>query len=238
MAPFLLYLTQKAMARIIYSALVTSIRGSVGGTTFQQNAFGFTVKNKPAMSRIGSIRQHEQRRRLNYVAQGWISLTDAQRASWVSWALAHPVASNHNPSSILSGYQYFLKYNLIHTMFVSTFLAEPASGMLVLPNIAPIVTLSGGVLNFNLLPVSDEPQIFCNVYISAPQQKTHTFSSSFTRAIIVRDLSAGLFNITALYIALFGSLPAIGDTLFFEVQPFGGSIPYIYASQYFNIIVS
>jgi hypothetical protein len=226
------------MARIIYSAIVTSIRGSIGGTTFQQNAFGFSVKNKPAMSRVGSIRQHEQRRRLNYVAQGWLSISDANRASWSAWALAHPVASKHNPSSILSGYQYFLKYNLIHTMFVSTFLAAPNPGTLVLPNIAPIITLSAGVLSINLLPVSDVLAIFGNLYLSAPQKKSHTFSSSFTRAIIVKDFTTGLYDITSFYLAVFGILPSIGDTIFFEVQPFGGSIPYIFASQYFTVIVS
>jgi len=34
------------MARIIYGAIGTEIRGKVGGTVFQGNKHGYTIKNK------------------------------------------------------------------------------------------------------------------------------------------------------------------------------------------------
>ena len=225
------------MARIIYGSIATEINGSVGGSTFQRNAYGFTMKNKPNMARLQSIKQNEQHRRFDYVVKGWQQITSAQRASWVSWALAHPVPAKHNAMAVLDGYSYFLKYNLIHTMFVSTYLAEPNPGTLALPSIVPYLVFSGGNLSVNPQPASDVAAIFFNLYLSPPMSVTRGFSDSFTRAMIVLPLVAGNVNISSYYLSVFGSLPTSSNYIFAEFQLFGGSIPYIFASQKFVLTV-
>jgi len=225
------------MARIIYGSLATEINGSVGGQTFQRNAYGFTIKNKPNMARLQSLKQNEQHRRFDYVVKGWQQITSAQRASWSAWALSHPIPARHNSMAILSGYSYFLKYNLLHTMFVSTFLAEPNPGVLALPAINPYLVMFGGNLSVNPQPAVDVAPIFFNLYLSPPMSQSRSFSNSFTRAMIVLPLVSGNVNISSYYQSVFGSLPASGNSIFAEFQLFGGSIPYIFASQKFILTI-
>jgi len=225
------------MARITYGAIATELRGSVGGSTFQKNKFGFTMKNKPNMARLQSVDQNAQHRLLDYIVKGWQQITDAQRASWSAWALAHPVQSKHNPSAILDGYTYFLRYNLEHALFVSTYLAEPNPGTLALPSINPYLVFFGGALSVNPQPTVDTPAIFFNLFLSPPMAKTRSFSNSFTRGMTVLPLQAGNVDISSFYLGKFGHLPATGNTVFAEFQLWGGSIPYIFGSQKFVLTV-
>jgi hypothetical protein len=225
------------MARIIYGSIATEINGSVGGSTFQRNAYGFTMKNKPNMARLQSIKQNEQHRRLDYVVKGWQQITEVQRSSWNSWALSHPIPAKHNAMAVLTGYTYFLKYNLLHTMFATNYLAEPSAGVLALPSINPYLVYSAGVFSVNSQPDVDILAIFYNLYLSPPMSKTRGFSDSFTRAISIFDLVAGNHDITSAYQAVFGIVPTSGVNIFAEFQLWGGSIPYIFASQKFILNV-
>ena len=74
------------MARIIYSALVTAIRGSVGGTTFQQNQYGSTIKNKPKMIRPRSNQQEKRKIYMTAATQAWGNLTVNRRNAYNTYA--------------------------------------------------------------------------------------------------------------------------------------------------------
>jgi hypothetical protein len=226
------------MARIVYGALATEIRGSIGGTTFQGNAYGFSVKNKANMARLQSERQREAHRRLDYVVKGWQQISQEQRDKWTAWAIAHPVQASNNPSAILDGYGYWLKYNLMHTMWVSTYLAAPNEGTLSLPSLTPYVNNSAGVLAINPVPSFEASAIFFNLYMSPPIPPTKGFSDSYTRAIIVLPVTSGNADITSYYNAVFGSIPPSGSRIMVELQLWGGSIPYIFGSQKFILEVS
>ena len=81
------------MARIIYSALVTQIKGSVGGTTFQSNAYGFTIKNKASVVKPRTMLQERSKKFFASATGAWRKLSQTNRDTWVSWAAAMwPVA--------------------------------------------------------------------------------------------------------------------------------------------------
>ncbi|MFA5386716.1 MAG: hypothetical protein WC297_03565, partial [Candidatus Paceibacterota bacterium] len=101
------------MARVKFSGLVTEIRGSVGGTTFQSNAYGWTIKNKANMIRPNSQLQQLPKTIMARVTSGWSALTVAQRATIDSWAAIYPQYSKHNPDSILSGFAVWVRYWLV-----------------------------------------------------------------------------------------------------------------------------
>lgn len=101
------------MARIIYTALVESIRGSIAGTTFQRNAYGYTIKAKPNMVRPNRQSQQQAKISVLTVSTYWRSMSSTDRAAWATWAELFPLPSRLNPSSNLSGFDYFLKYHLL-----------------------------------------------------------------------------------------------------------------------------
>jgi hypothetical protein len=101
------------MARIIFSSLVTSINGSAGGTTFQRNLYGNTLKNKPHMATPRSQYQNESKRIVSAVTQFWRTMSSVQRQTWIDYANAFPEATRLNPDSYLNGYNLFVKFNCI-----------------------------------------------------------------------------------------------------------------------------
>ena len=125
------------MARITYGGIATSIRGSIGGSTFQGNAFGFSIKNKPNMARLQSQLQNFQRQLMDMVIRSWGQLTDAQRSAWNAFAIAHPVYSANNPSAQLTGYLWYIKYNLIYALSYNSTVAAPNEGTPVVPILHP-----------------------------------------------------------------------------------------------------
>lgn len=75
------------MATIITSSLVSDIRGSINGNTFQRGNSGLIVRSKPRTVGRGSNQQNQVR---NYNAElnyAWSNLTDAQRSTWSSYAI-------------------------------------------------------------------------------------------------------------------------------------------------------
>lgn len=225
------------MARIIYGSIATEINGSIGGQTFQKNAYGFTIKNKPNMVRLQSARQNEIHRNLTKISQLWFTLSQSIRDHWSAFALAHPVQAVHNPSAILTGYTYFLKYNLIRYVAGLSVLNEPLDGSLTLPPIVPVLKKDGQLLAMN--PGSDAQYNAWNfnLYLSPPVRDTHAYSVSKTRFMTVAVIGHTDLYITTEYVNRFGIVPSVSDTLFCEVQPFGALIPILVQSQYFVLKV-
>lgn len=74
------------MAVISLSGLISSIKGSIGGTTFQRSAAGTIMRNKPKPVGKGTNSQAFTRQIQSIVNQQWKSLTDQQRTVWATFA--------------------------------------------------------------------------------------------------------------------------------------------------------
>src|SRR5690606_31037464 len=105
------------MARIKYTALVESIRGSIQGTTFQRNAYGYTVKGKPNMVNPNTNLQSASKRNMSGIAQAWSSLSDSDRNAWDTWAATNPVPSRLNPDANLTGFAQFTRWHNIRWLY-------------------------------------------------------------------------------------------------------------------------
>lgn len=115
--PFLVSLKNLLnMARIKYSGLVTEINGSSGGTTFQRNLYGSTIKNKPLMRRPNTSYQNNQKTIMSVVANSWRLLSDVERGSYINYASVNPTPTRLNPNAYLNGYNLFLKYNALRLL--------------------------------------------------------------------------------------------------------------------------
>jgi len=99
------------MARIVYSALIDNIRGSVGGTTFQKNAYGYTVKHKPNMIKPWTSDQLARQIAFSRAVKAWKQASTQTRNNWDSWAVTNPQYSKHNPNAVLSGFACFVKWH-------------------------------------------------------------------------------------------------------------------------------
>jgi len=200
------------MARIIYGALVTSIRGSIQGTTFQRNAYGYTVKGKPNMVRPNSFDQNDAKARFSASNQAWRTLTDTDRSAWNTYANTYPIPSRLNPDAYLSGLAAFVRYHGVKSQYDPTILADPAGaqGVAVINSLDLYISMGGLFIDVDAT-LTEGPWVAL-VYISRPLKPTQSFRRS-----VIRFLTAAAgailptIPLTIQYNAKFGSLPATGD---------------------------
>lgn len=202
------------MARIIYSALVDSIRGSIQGTTFQRNAYGYTIKGKPNMVNPNTANQNAHKARFSAAIQAWRNITDANRAAWDAYANAFPIPSRKNPDAYLSGFNAFCRWHALTFTTSFTVLADPAGDQGTVTAFTPVLAINMGALRMLFDVIVTEGPWKAYVQLSRPLKGTQTFVKGWTRQ--VGDPGEGTwddFDISFGYTRQFGALPVVGDLI-------------------------
>lgn len=203
------------MARIVYSALVESIRGSIAGTTFQKNAYGYTVKKKPNIVRPASVLQNRQKLFVQQASRQWRAFSAARRTNWANWASTYPQYSQHNPSAQLSGFAAYMRYALLYLLWKPDVVIDKAPVFTLPPTdtISIGLTLTAGVLYANITDSLDDETWDVIIMASRPLGNAQDFVGTKMRFIHGYPLAniTGDVDITDEYEAVFGALPADGD---------------------------
>lgn len=155
------------MARITYG-LITDIRGSIGGLTFQKNASGAIVRLKSTRVINPSNLLANQQRLLASIVALWFTLTNDQKNAWNALAAAHPFIDGWNVSKQLNGYQNFLSNNLnLASAGLPPISDAPAYA---LPDPAPTFTIgfSSGKITLNFSAPVDPATPKMLLYASPP----------------------------------------------------------------------
>jgi hypothetical protein len=202
-------------ARIIYTALVDNIRGSIGGTTFQRNAYGYTIKGKPAMVNPNTQRQRRRKTTFAIAAQRWRTLTDPDRAAWEAYAETFPIPSRLNPDAYLNGFAAFTRWHgiaIISNPFAQ--LDDPAGAQGTITPDGLELKTDGAALQYLDASIETEGPWNVQLYLSRPLAPTQRFVKSWTRFIDDTPVTPGIdIAITTAYLATFGKLPAVGDLI-------------------------
>jgi len=211
------------MARIKFTAIVEDIRGSIGGTTFQKNAYGYSAKRRPNMVKPNSPNQLASQIRFSQAVRAWDALTNEQRANWETYASTYPQYSKHNLDSQLSGYALFVKYNSLYLYQNVGIRATVALTNPVVHNPTYTLVVSGGVLTIAATWDIEEEEFINIISLSRPMGNGQNFVGSRTRFVKAVTSLDGSFNITTQYLALFGALPIVGDRIAIDSQLIGES---------------
>jgi len=114
----------------------TDARGSVGGLTYSNVRGGNIVKRKSGPS-VGYLpTQTRVRSLMSYLSRQWGELSDAQRASWQSWANDHPGIDKFGDPFIMSGSNAYTKLN-----FVAAFIDDNAA----VQDLPPVAVPGSGI---------------------------------------------------------------------------------------------
>jgi len=214
------------MARIIYSAIVSTINGSIGGTTFQRNAFGSTVKKKSHQVRKLTPNQQEVKGALVYMSTKWGALSNADRATWVSYATNYPQYTRLNPDSAINGRSVFMKRNMFNRQsWASPLSAVTSNAQLTLPTNTITVQIDSGAGNHLEILCSDAPTgagyIF-DYFISGRVSESQFISESLTRWMATDNSTHQSLedpeDIDDAYQTQFGYRPADGDFVLASVN--------------------
>lgn len=210
-----LFFVYSTMARIKFTALVSEIAGSIGGSTIQRNAYGHTIKNKPNMVNASKTLQNFRKISFASNAQKWRTLSVAQRNIWTALALSQPVPSRLNPDSNLNGFNYFSRYhNYLNVYDPTATLTNPTGVFGSLSDYANTITLIGGVLTWEptwtLTGTNWVGLLYVTKSMGAGQEFVHD------TPIFIADLTGSIGSstiITTAFIQKFGQLPSTDDYL-------------------------
>lgn len=202
------------MARIKFSGLVTEIRGSAGGTTFQSNAYGWTVKNKANMIRPNSTYQEKCKAAFMRAASSWASITDAQRLAVDAWAASNPQYAKNNPSSVLSGFAVWVRYWSTRLNFNPTWPIAYFAPAVSPPPIDTVTfesTLIAGVFHIDATFVIGTGLWAFGYWLSPPSTGSRLYPGSTLRKMGFSTNEDDNLTSASSYTARFGSLPEVGD---------------------------
>lgn len=137
------------MARIIYGSVITDIKGSIGGITFQKNGSGQIARLKPRKVKTTTQKQKAQHPRLKEVQKEWNELSLVNKISWNDFAgINNKIGLDGNPKT-LTGYQWFLSINQNRLLFDDSILSAPPVYEIVNPIGNINLSFEGGYLNIN-----------------------------------------------------------------------------------------
>lgn len=119
------------MAIILYSALISTIRGKLQGSVFSKSGAGQVITNRGVPRREPTAAQLTARSGFSVNASLWLQLGEAQRLAWTNLAATIPVQNRIGETVFLTGFLYFRKVmSLIFPAGSNApFLADPAGGV-------------------------------------------------------------------------------------------------------------
>lgn len=217
------------MARIIYTGLVESIRGSIGGTTFQRNAYGYTVKRKPNMINPNSALQNARKLIFSRVTRAWRDLTQAKRDEYDSWASTYPQYSKYNPESQLSGYAVFVKYNCLRLLTGASILTATLAVPPDTDTLTYEVENDSGVLKVNITSTTGDEEWIILFFMSRRFTASQLFIGTSPKYIKDSSNATQSVTITTQYTDIFGYVPSPGDLVALDSLLIGADCPKVLA---------
>lgn len=201
------------MARIIYSALVESIHGSIAGTTFQRNAYGHTVKKKPNIVNPNRTNQLRSKLLLTRTIRAWTKLTDANRTTWNTYASNFPRQAKNNPSAFLSGFNYFSQVNNYRLLAGLSILPSPDFTQYEDGHTISELIVSGGDLFVGLRSSGITGTWKALIFLSRPLSGAVNYNVGKPRFIEAVDYAIDDFNVNIAYVNLYHIQPIVSDRI-------------------------
>jgi len=217
------------MARIIYSGLIDNIRGSIAGTTFQNNKYGYTVKTKPNMTKPGTSYQSRSKAILSYVTRSWRELSQSQRDAYDTFAATYPQYAKHNPSAELSGYAIFIKYNVLRLLRNTTILSSITGTPPTPDTLTYIVDLLDPLLRIAIDSTTDSGTWDILFFISRPFTASQNFIGTAPKYVTYDVNADSITDITGDYLARYGLVPAVNDIVALDTVLIAQDCPYTLA---------
>lgn len=146
------------MARILYSGIVSELRGSVKGTTFQRNASGSIAKGKANSRFASSQAQQYELSDLAIIADLWNSIPFGYKDEWRAFAEDNDRTDYWGRVKSISGYNWFMSINRNYSLISHALQEQVVGDAYTLPVPAHTIEASSSYIRMNFgspLNISD-----------------------------------------------------------------------------------
>ena len=204
------------MARIKFSALISEIRGKIGGAVFQGNQSGIILRSHSVNVNKKTVSQSNIRNINNRLHVLWNSLTDTQKNKFNLSANFSNTKQKNNNSLSLNGKQFFMKSNFYFLLYNKTPITTPVFRKFFLSPITCYLTFNENILSINVNRVLNANYEFLIFAASNVKNNSIKKINNQYRYILVNTTTSSQFDITSLYTELFGILPASNNQIFYK----------------------
>ena len=105
------------MARILLGGIITSIAGSIGGTTFRRSANGLVMQNKQQVQKRSARSSNSRIAQIASIIKLWNSFDNATVTAWNNAALLYEFKNKFGQPVYYTGRQLFVKCNTTSMLF-------------------------------------------------------------------------------------------------------------------------
>ena len=225
------------MARIIYTAVVESIRGSIAGTTFQKNKHGYTIKKKPNMVHPNTALQSSRKSILSQASRAWRDLTQNQRDLYDTFASSFPQYAKHNPASQLGGFSDFVRYNCLNLLIGEVIDTDINQSVPDTDSLTYTVRNDSGVLSIGIVSTTGDEDWEILFFLSRSRGASQKFIGTSPKYVKHLSNATQSLTITDEYSAIFGAVPAVGEFVAMDALLIADNSPYVLArdSQIYTV---
>ena len=143
------------MARVEYGDIITAMKGSIGGVTFQKNRAGEIARLKSGTYKNSTSKQVTQHALHYRIIKAWRDLSTDEQTDWNDFADLHTKTDLWGEENTLTGFNWFVSINNYRTMAGVPFLTTPPS--YTLPTASPDYYLDINGSTIQLLTKTDVP---------------------------------------------------------------------------------
>lgn len=196
------------MAVVKFGGGISEIRGSIAGSTFSRNSSGAIIRQKVTPVNPNTVKQSASRLLFGATSSSWRSLSDADRASFNTYAPDYTRINVFGDNVPLTGQQLFMKLrqNQVQQGMATVDTCIPPVDVPGTNFTAIDADVSDGTITITALGATNANQVI-GVYATAPYSagKTYTANNLY-RYIQTKPVStaAGDLDITAAYEAATG----------------------------------
>ncbi len=204
------------MARIKTSALITDIRGSIGGSTFQRTNAGLVLKNISKKVDKLSDSSLVVRNILNNNQIEWRKLSGAQRDIWKSYANYTKTKQKNSNEFFINAQQLFLKVNNLRVLYSLPVLLVPEFSKCVILPVDIVASLNAGNLTLTTNRLINSGIEFLTLFATIPVTSTLNNAGSRFKSILFNTTTGSVFNIGSEYLNTIGAVLQNGDQIFIK----------------------
>jgi hypothetical protein len=216
------------MARIKFSGIISEISGSIGGATFQRNAAGNSIRNKPrSVNKYGTASQNNVRKIMSGLQNNWLILSDLDKYSWEAAALYYSTRTKHNSNKELTAYQLFIKHNMLLLLSGRPIVTAPTLTGTAFNFASIVFSVAAGHFYMNITADSLNTNNWLLLKVSGIQKLSQSYQPGRCKNLSPLPAGSAEYDITNLYNALFAVIPAVGNKISYQVTLFGLLSPNI-----------
>ena len=193
------------MARVQFGGGITSMSGSIAGTTFQRNRSGNIARARIAPAQPLSILKNQTQGATTSLLSLFRNLNSLQQPAWQAFAHAHPRVNKYGQTKILSSWNYFQSINFNRSLVLFPPIMDPPEWILPPPINSLLVIGDVGAVELCFDPAEVPINTGYIIYTSPPLISNLTsFKSRLRFTLMIEDGTTSPIDIRPAWCAAHG----------------------------------